>query len=63
MSLEKTMTLARTVSLETTQSISKAIAHVPVPPLPEWINRFTEQAAGENSITTSAAHCKEFLCR
>ncbi len=40
MSLEKTMTLARTMSLETTQAITKTLSQVPVPPLPEWINRF-----------------------
>lgn len=39
MSLEDTMTLARTKTLETTQAISKTISQVPVPPLPEWINR------------------------
>ncbi len=45
MSLEETMTLARTKTLETTQAISKTIAQVPVPPLPEWINRLM---AGSN---------------
>ena len=39
MSLEKTITFAKTLPLETTQSIAKTIAQVPVPPLPEWINR------------------------
>lgn len=51
MSLEKTMTLARTVTLETTQAISKTISQVPVPPLPEWINRFM---AGSNQYGTTA---------
>jgi cell division protein FtsW len=45
MSLEETMTLARTKTLETTQAISKTISQVPVPPLPEWINRLM---AGSN---------------
>ncbi|HBY85402.1 MAG TPA: cell division protein FtsW, partial [Colwellia sp.] len=51
MSLEKTMTLARTVSLETTQVISKTLSQVPVPPLPEWINRFM---AGSNQYGANA---------
>ena len=51
MSLEKTMTLARTVSLETTQAISKTLSQVPVPPLPEWINRFM---AGSNQYGANA---------
>ncbi len=33
------MTLAKTMSLATTQTISKAISKVPVPSLPAWINR------------------------
>ena len=46
MSLEKTMTFARSMTLETTQAISKKIAKVPVPPLPEWINRFMSGSTG-----------------
>ncbi len=33
------MTLAKTMSLATTQTISKAMSKVPVPSLPAWINR------------------------
>ena len=40
MSLEQTMTFAKSMTLETTQAIGKAIAHVPVPPMPQWINRY-----------------------
>jgi cell division protein FtsW len=40
MSLEKTMTFAKTISLETTQAITKTLSQVTVPPLPEWINRY-----------------------
>ena len=51
MSLEKTMTLARTMSLGTTQAIAKTLSKVPVPPVPEWINRFM---AGPSQYGASA---------
>jgi cell division protein FtsW len=38
MSLEKTMSLARTITVETTQAISQKISQVPVPTLPKWMN-------------------------
>lgn len=42
--LAKTMTIARTVSLETTQAIAKTLAQVPVPTLPGWINRLMNRS-------------------
>ncbi len=51
MSLEKTMTLAKTISLETTQVITKSLSQVPVPPMPQWINCLM---AGSNQYGASA---------
>jgi len=51
MSLEKTMTFAKTMTFETTQALSKKISQVPVPPLPEWINRLM---TGSNQYGKSA---------
>ncbi|MEI6894912.1 MAG: cell division protein FtsW [Colwellia sp.] len=39
MSFEKTLTYAKSKSLETTQAIVKTLSQVPVPQLPGWINR------------------------
>ena len=55
MSLEKTMIFAKTMSLETTQAITKTLAQVTVPPLPEWINRYMtgSNQYGENAFDRS----------
>lgn len=39
MSINKTVSLAKTMSLETTQVIAKKLGNVSPPPMPEWINR------------------------
>jgi cell division protein FtsW len=55
MSLDKTMSLAKTISLETTQVITKSLSHVPVPPMPQWINRLMSGSNqyGENAFDRS----------
>jgi cell division protein FtsW len=50
MSIDKTVSLAKTMSLETTQIIVKKLSNVSPPPMPEWINRFM---ANSNQYGTS----------
>ena len=50
MSIDKTVSLAKTMSLETTQVIVKTLSNVSTPPMPEWINRFM---ANSNQYGTS----------
>ncbi len=51
MTINKTVSLAKTMSLETTQVIAKTLSHVSAPPLPEWINRFMAGSSQYGSST------------
>jgi cell division protein FtsW len=51
MSLEKTMTLAKAVTLDITQVFTRTISKIPVPSLPGWMNRLM---LGSNQYGTSA---------
>ena len=51
MPLEKTMTSARTITLEATQALTRTISKVPVPALPEWLKGLM---AGSNQYGTRA---------
>mgnify|MGYP004466709439 FL=1 len=51
MSIEKTVSLAKTMSLGTTQVIAKTLSSVAAPPMPEWINRFMTSSNQYGTIT------------